>query len=92
MLGDLDKTDAAEEAGFRAILDYTRRKLGGLADGMLDGRVPVSPCRMADYNACRWCTLKPVCRVEPGLTKLRYLERMRRTEALRRLSDEPAEP
>ena len=83
--GDLDKSDAADAESFQAVLDHTRTRLGSLADGILDGHVPVSPARLGSLNPCSWCAMSSVCRVEAGLSDIRFLETLKRSEVFRRL-------
>lgn len=78
-------SDVASAREFDAVLGHTRRKLGELADGILDGDVAVSPCRNAGLSPCSWCGLSIACRVEIGISEARYAERLKRSDVLKRL-------
>jgi ATP-dependent helicase/nuclease subunit B len=86
--GRPDSTDAATSTGLSAMLGHTRRKLGALADAMLEGDVGVKPCRIGKYSPCSWCEMAAVCRFEMGLCEARFLEPMKRSDVFRRISDE----
>lgn len=79
-------SDVAAAEEFAAVLGHVRRKLGELADGVLDGEMPVSPCRNAGLTPCSWCGLSVACRVEVGSSEARYAERLKRPEVLQRLN------
>lgn len=81
-LGNLEKSDAVESEVFEQILDRARRSLGRIADSLLDGDVSVHPCRLRDFNPCTWCEMRPVCRFEWGLNRVRFLETLSRSQVL----------
>ncbi len=83
--GHLDRSDAAESSRFDPLLEHTRRKLGELADDLLDGDVAVRPYRLRSFSPCSWCELRSVCRFEIGLNEVRYLEAMKRSDVLDRI-------
>jgi ATP-dependent helicase/nuclease subunit B len=85
-LGNLDRSDAAETDSFQALLKHTRERIGQVADRMLDGEIAVSPYRLGNFSPCSWCAFPGVCRVEPGVTQLRFMETLKRSEILQRLS------
>jgi ATP-dependent helicase/nuclease subunit B len=87
-LGNVDRSDAAEPADFKALLDYTRGKMGELADSVLDGRVSVAPYRLGDFSPCQWCAMRPVCRFEFQGGELRFLDPIQRSEVFRRIRSE----
>jgi len=84
--GHVDQSDAASRSEFNALLGYTRQMLGQLADGILDGDVAVRPYRLAGFSPCTWCALGSVCRFEMGLSDVRFLESLKRSEAFARLT------
>jgi ATP-dependent helicase/nuclease subunit B len=86
-LGNVDSVDAAETEDFTALLAHTRKKLGELADGVLDGTVDVSPYRIGDFSPCQWCTMRAVCRFEFGDPGMRHLEKMKRSDVFARLRE-----
>jgi len=80
--GNLDRSDAANDEAFRAMMELTKCRLGELADDLFDGCVKIEPIRLGDFSPCSWCTMKSVCRIENGITSLRYLSRISRSEVL----------
>ncbi len=85
-LGDVDKSDAADQKSFDAVLAHTRNKLGELADGILDGNIAVNPYRLGTFSPCSWCPMTSVCRFEMGLCDVRFLESLQRSEVFARLT------
>jgi ATP-dependent helicase/nuclease subunit B len=82
-LGHVDSTDAADAASFNALLEHTRKKLGELADLVIDGDVDVTPYRLRRLLPCKWCEYAAVCRYEFGPARPRQLESYRRSAVLR---------
>ncbi len=80
--GNLDRSDAADDASFKGMMALTKRRLGELADDLFDGCVKIEPIRLGDFSPCSWCNMKSVCRVENGLTSVRHLARISRGEVL----------
>ncbi len=87
-LGNLDHSDGADRSSFQAMLAHTRYKLATLADGILDGDVAISPFRIGSFSPCSWCAMPTVCRFDNGLSDVRFVEALTRTEALRRMREE----
>jgi len=85
-LGHADSSDAADAGSFRAMLDRVRAKLGEFADGVLDGDVGVRPYRLGTFSPCSWCPMTSVCRFEMGISEVRYLESLKRSEVFQRLT------
>jgi ATP-dependent helicase/nuclease subunit B len=86
-LGYADSNDAAPRESFDAMLQQTRRRMGELADGILDGRVPIRPYRLGTFSPCSWCRMTVVCRFESGLCDVQYLESLKRSEIYVRLGN-----
>ncbi len=86
-VGHVDESDTADASSFGAMLEHTRVKLGELADGILDGQVAVKPYRLGTFSPCSWCVLGSVCRFEMGISQVRFLESLKRSEVLNRLSE-----
>ncbi len=86
-LGAVDTGDAAEPAQFAALLAHTRRKLGELADGVLDGDVSVSPYRLKNFSPCHWCPMKAICRFEFGDPGMRHLDDLKRSDVFTRVGE-----
>jgi ATP-dependent helicase/nuclease subunit B len=84
-LGQVDSSDAADAGSFDAALDHTHTKLGRLADGILDGHIAVNPYRLGTFSPCSWCAMASVCRFEMGVSDVRFLETLKRSEIFQRL-------
>ena len=76
----IDASDAAESSDFRRLLEHTRRRLGQWADGVMDGQVAVRPYRLGTFSPCGWCPYAAVCRFESGITPVRDLEALKRSQ------------
>ena len=81
-LGRVESSDGVSASDFAAMLDHTRRKLGELADGVMDGEVAVKPYRLGHVSPCTWCSFGAVCRFEFGESEMRFLESLKRSEVL----------
>jgi ATP-dependent helicase/nuclease subunit B len=91
-LGHVDKNDAAPKAAFDAMLQHTRRRMGELADGILDGHVQIRPYRLGTFSPCSWCRMTEVCRFESGLCDVQYLENLKRSKIYVRLGGVATNP
>ena len=85
-LGYPDKTDGADDKTMAALMEHTKRKLGELADGILDGQVAVKPYRLGTFSPCSWCPMASVCRFEMGLSDVRFLETLTRSQVFAKLT------
>ncbi len=83
--GHIDSNDAVDKSQFESMLQHTRRRMGELADGILDGEMPIRPYRLGTFSPCSWCSMAAVCRFESGLCDVRYLETLKRSEIYVRL-------
>ncbi len=86
-LGHIDDSDAAGGRSFDALLAHTRTKLGELADGILRGDIAVSPYRLGTFSPCSWCPMGSVCRFEMGISDVRFLQTLKRSEVFQRLEN-----
>jgi len=89
-IGNVNASDAADRPSFQALLAHTRSRLGALADRILDGCIDVSPYRLRTFSPCSWCTMGAVCRFEMGISDVRFLESLKRSEVFERLTARPA--
>ncbi|MFQ5589962.1 MAG: PD-(D/E)XK nuclease family protein, partial [Phycisphaerae bacterium] len=89
-LGQIDRSDAVSRGSFNALLEHAKAKMGELADGILDGDIAVNPCRAGTYSACSWCPMASVCRFEMGISDVRFLDTLKRSEVFQRLSGDSA--
>ncbi len=88
--GNLDRSDAADDESFQGLMKLTKLRLGELADDLFDGCVKIEPIRLGEFSPCSWCSMKSVCRFEKGLTGVRHLERISRSEVLKLAKNLPS--
>lgn len=81
-MGHLDKSDGMPSKLFAAVLEHVEKQLAVLAKGIVSGDFDVRPVRLGSHSPCTWCDMHAVCREEVGLTDVRYLPSMKRSEAL----------
>lgn len=74
-----DLADSAELAG---LIAHVERRMGTLADDLLDGNVGITPFRLNRKMPCAFCVYRPVCRYEIETQPPRRLEGMRRADVL----------
>ncbi len=84
--GQIDRSDAADAGTLRNLLEHTRTRLGELCDAILDGNVAVTPYRLGTFSPCSWCPMSSVCRFEMGISQVRFLETLTRSEVFKRLA------
>ena len=84
--GHADHSDAADAGTLKNLLEHTRTRLGELCDAILDGNVAVSPYRLGSFSPCSWCPMSSVCRFEMGISEVRFLETLTRSEVFKRLT------
>jgi ATP-dependent helicase/nuclease subunit B len=79
-LGRRNTSDVAESSEFRELLKLVAAKLGELADGILSGRIDVTPYRLNDTSPCPRCEYKSVCRFDPAINRYNHLKPIGREE------------
>ena len=84
----MNSSDAVDDETFQAMLKHTRTRLGELADGILNGHIAVNPYRLGTFSPCSWCPMSSVCRFEMGLSEVRFLETLTRSDVFKRLTGE----
>ncbi len=68
---------------------HVSRKMGELADSLLDGNVEVKPYRLNKASPCRWCPYMAVCRYEADWQPPNTLAPLgKRADILKRLTEE----
>jgi len=73
--GKADKrSDLLETNDFKILFQYIGRKMGQLADDLIDGKIDVAPYRLNRQMPCSYCPYKPVCRYEIDTQLPRILE------------------
>jgi ATP-dependent helicase/nuclease subunit B len=81
-------SDLAGPQALRALMAHVGRRMGELADSLLDGEVAVRPYRLRKALPCSWCPFRSVCRFEPELQPARELPSMKKTDVLDRVVEE----
>jgi ATP-dependent helicase/nuclease subunit B len=76
-------SDALEADEFAALLRLVERKLGELADQIMQGDVRVAPYRIGITSPCPRCEYRSVCRFEPARDGYRTLTRIDRAEVIK---------
>lgn len=67
-------SDLAEPEQMQALIAHVTRRMGELADSLIDGSVEVRPYRLRRNTPCGWCQFRAVCRYEPDWQRPRELE------------------
>jgi ATP-dependent helicase/nuclease subunit B len=57
-------SDLADGEEFAALLGHVKRRIGELADGILDGEIAVAPYMMETQTPCPACDYRSICRFE----------------------------
>jgi ATP-dependent helicase/DNAse subunit B len=82
--GQFSKTsDVVTTGQFSAILEHASRIMGWLSGQLLEGDISIRPYRLHEQSPCSHCEYKPVCRFELGLNRYRFLEPLKREDALK---------
>jgi ATP-dependent helicase/nuclease subunit B len=69
-------SDAVESAEFSALLGYVARRIGELADQIIEGQIAASPYRLGAESPCPHCDFRSVCRFDPAINRYNTLERL----------------
>lgn len=69
---ELKRRDVLDHTTFRSLVEWTRTKIGELADEMAGGRIEVRPFRLKTITPCPTCDFRPVCRLDLAFN--RYAE------------------
>ncbi len=82
-------SDLASPNEFEAMMAHVSRKMGELADSLLDGNVSVTPYRLNKSSPCGLCPYMAVCRYEADWQPPNTLAPLgRRADILKRLTEE----
>jgi len=88
-LGAKNSSDAADASEFSALLQHTRRRLGQLADAILEGQAAVHPYMLGRHTPCPKCPFLAVCRFEPAVhNNYRFLQPLCRQDVLEKVVQE----
>lgn len=72
-LGHRHNSDAVESDEFRALLKVAAARLAELGEGILSGKIDISPYRLNDKSPCPRCEYRAVCRFDPAINKYNHL-------------------
>jgi ATP-dependent helicase/nuclease subunit B len=79
------RCDLATPEQVAAVLRHVGRRMGELADELIDGRIDVSPYRLNRRMPCTFCRFRAVCRYEIETQPPRKLDSFEKSEVLARL-------
>lgn len=83
-----ERSDLVAGEDLTRLMDHVARRMGELADRLLDGEIGVRPYRLRRQTPCGSCLFRSVCRYEIQTQPPRTLESFRRSEALARIREE----
>ena len=79
------KSDLATREQMTAVMRHVGQRMGELADGLLDGRIDVSPYRLQRRMPCTFCKYRAVCRYEIETQPPRELQPFKKEQVLAEL-------
>lgn len=79
-------SDVARPDEFKALMRHIGKRMGELADAILDGCIDIKPYRLRRHLPCAWCAYKPVCRFELENDGARNLQPIRGRQMLEDLA------
>lgn len=80
-------SDHAAADDFERLMHHVNFVVGSLCDGILDGRIPVRPYRLAKEMPCPQCDYRSVCRFEFPESTFRPLDSLDKQEVWSRLEN-----
>lgn len=83
-----DACDLAERGQLTAAIAHVERRMGELADAIIDGAIEIQPFRLNRIMPCSFCAYKSVCRYEIETQAFRGLDGMKRSDVLERMVEE----
>jgi ATP-dependent helicase/nuclease subunit B len=83
--GDYGRSSALRPSDFEIVLQFTERKIIGLAEEILAGRINVKPYRLSERSACKYCVYQPVCRFDWQINDYNRLEALTKQEVLEKV-------
>jgi len=84
-IGYAAKNDAYARVDLEQVTAYAPRKIGELADRILDGDVAVRPYRVNTQMPCTFCEFRSVCRFDHDVNEPDEIETVKRKEAIARM-------
>ena len=85
--GSKAKSDLANADEFAALLEHVRKRLGELADKILDGEIGISPYMLGQQTPCPTCEYRGICRFDSRIYHI--LPAMGREDVLQLLVAKP---
>lgn len=82
--GNYSVSGALRPADFEKVLRFTEKKIAGLAEEILAGKIDIKPYRLNNQSPCSFCKYKPLCRFDWQINEYNYLESVRKTVVLER--------
>ena len=84
-------SDLAQPEELAGLMAHVGRRMGELADALIDGTIDVAPYRLNKNTPCSWCEYKSVCRYEIDTQPPRALETLERADVLSRVVEEASD-
>ncbi len=81
-------SDLAQRAQLADLMAHVGRRMGELADSILDGNIAVDPYRLRRQMPCAYCEYRAVCRYEIETQPPKTLEILDKPEVFRRIAPE----
>ena len=78
-------SDLVHRDQLSSVMAHVGRRMGELADALLDGRIDVRPYRLNRNTPCSWCEYQSICRYEIETQPPRRLESFKRADVLQRI-------
>lgn len=85
------RSDLASPEEMSALIEHVGRKMGELADRLLDGEIEVMPYRLQRKTPCSWCSFQPVCRFEADTQPAKLLDPFDKRTVLAKVTEEQAD-
>jgi ATP-dependent helicase/nuclease subunit B len=83
--GNYGKRGALKPPDFEKVLAFAERRIVGLAEEIISGRIDVNPYRLAAKSPCSYCKYKPLCRFDWQINDYRSLESLSKSGVLERI-------
>lgn len=83
-----ETSDAIDADALDLVLRFARRRIGELADGIIDGDVAVRPYRVGTQMPCSFCEYRAVCRFDHDTDDAVEIARSKRGDVLDRMAAE----
>ncbi len=83
-------SDLIQASRLEKLMAHVAKRMGELADRLLDGDVSVSPYRLNRRSPCGTCAFRAVCRFESGISRVSTLEALGKPEVWSRIETRAA--